>query len=88
MNRMNGMQDEFAESLFEIDEHKIETDQLKREINELKENVADMKKTMGFDDDLFDDLDDFDKKVSDECIFGGGKEKVEHDKIFEFKTLA
>lgn len=34
------------------------------EIENLKRDVAEMRKNMGFDDDLFDDLDDFDKKVS------------------------
>lgn len=37
---------------------------MQQEIDQLKNNVADMKKNMGFDDELFDDLDDFDKKVS------------------------
>lgn len=37
---------------------------MQQEINQLKGNVSDMKKNMGFDDELFDDLDDFDKKVS------------------------
>ena len=34
------------------------------EIENLKRDVAEIRKNMGFDDDLFDDLDDFDKKVS------------------------
>ena len=67
------MQDDFAVSMDEIDQHKFEIDQLVREVNELKENIADMKKTMGFDDDLFDDLDDFDKKVR--FFFLGWKRK-------------
>ena len=34
------------------------------EIDQLRTNIADMKRNIGFDDELFDDLDDFDKKVS------------------------
>lgn len=41
---------------------------MQAEIDQLRVNVADMKKNMGFDDELFDDLNDFDKKVS-ELIF-------------------
>lgn len=37
---------------------------MQKEIDQLNSNVADMRKNMGFDDELFDDLDDFDKKVS------------------------
>lgn len=74
LNRMNGMQEDIAICLEEIDQQKLEIDQLTREANELRGNVADMKKNMGFDDDLFDDLDEFDKKVSDYWFPGGGKE--------------
>lgn len=75
---MNGMQEEINVCLEEIDQQKFEIDQLVREANELRGNVADMKKNMGFDDELFDDLDEFDKKVS--LCFGGGKRKLGHDK--------
>lgn len=37
---------------------------MQQEIDSLQETVADMKKNL-FDDDFFDDLDDFDKKVSE-----------------------
>ena len=37
---------------------------MQEEIDQLRGNVADLKKNMGFDDELFDDLDDFDEKVS------------------------
>lgn len=40
---------------------------MQQEIDQLKTNVADLRKNMGFDDELFDDLDDFDKKVSLMC---------------------
>lgn len=38
---------------------------MQQEIDQLKANVADVRKNIGFDDELFDDLDDFDKKVSE-----------------------
>lgn len=73
LKRMNGMQEEINGCLEEIDQQKYEIDQLVREANELRGNVAEMKKSMGFDDELFDDLDEFDKKVS--CILGVEKKE-------------
>lgn len=70
MNRINGLQAELTSSWKEIDQQKIEIKQILRENVELRENVNEMKKNMGFDDDLFDDLDEFDKKVSDGFVFG------------------
>lgn len=37
---------------------------MQQEIDQLKSDAAEMKKNMGFDDELFDDLGDFDKEVS------------------------
>lgn len=37
---------------------------MQKEIDQLKSDVGHMKKNIGFDDELFDDLSDFDKKVS------------------------
>lgn len=37
---------------------------MQHEIDQLKANLAEMSKNIGFDDELFDDLDEFDKKVS------------------------
>jgi hypothetical protein len=65
---MNGMQEEINMCLEEIDLQKLEIDQMVKEANELRGNIAEMKKNMGFDDELFDDLDEFDKKVS--LLFG------------------
>lgn len=41
---------------------------MQQEIDQLKANVADVRKNIGFDDELFDDLDDFDKKVSESLV--------------------
>lgn len=37
---------------------------MQQEIDQLQTSVADMKKNIAFDDELFDDLDEFGKKVS------------------------
>lgn len=36
---------------------------MQQEIDQLKSDVGDLRKNIGFDDELFDDLSDFDKKV-------------------------
>lgn len=36
---------------------------MQQEIDQLKSDVGDMRKNIGFDDELFDDLSEFDKKV-------------------------
>lgn len=36
---------------------------MQNEIDQLKSDVSFVKKSIGFDDELFDDLSDFDKKV-------------------------
>lgn len=72
MNRMNGLQEELTSSWEEIDQQRIEIKQLVREMTELKENVNGMNK-MAFDDELYDDLDEFGKKVSDDFLFWGVK---------------
>lgn len=38
---------------------------MQQEIDQLRYNYAELKKSMAFDEELFDDLDDFDKKVSE-----------------------
>lgn len=61
---MNGMQEKITLCQKEIDLQKLEMDQLAKEAIDLRVNIADMQKSMGLDDELFDDLDEFNKNVS------------------------
>jgi hypothetical protein len=78
MKRMNGMQEDLDMSFMKIEQQRKEIKQLVEEVTELKENVNEMKTaSLGFDDDLFDDLDEFDKKVSCGFVFSGWIVKLE-----------
>lgn len=56
---------------------------MQQEIDQLRVNVSEMRKTIGFDDDLFDDLDDFDKKVSDVANFPNAtRRSIYHEETF------
>lgn len=56
---------------------------MQEEIDQLRVNVSEMRKTIGFDDDLFDDLDDFDKKVSDVANFPNAtRRSIYHEETF------
>lgn len=69
------MQEDLESSLDEIDQQKSDIDKLVREVNELRGSLSDMKKFTGYDEELFDEVDEFDKKVSRISFFGGGNEK-------------
>lgn len=60
---------------------------MQQEIDQLKGNVADMRKNIGFDDELFDDLDDFDKKVSLFIVRVLPKESNRHQNVVFFALL-
>lgn len=60
---------------------------MQQEIDQLKGNVADMRKNIGFDDELFDDLDDFDKKVSLIIVRVLPKESNRHQNVVFFALL-
>ena len=65
MNRLNGIQDDLVASLNKVEQQKLEIELLNQDVIELKGNITEMRSTL-FDDDsrFYDELADFDKKVS------------------------